>query len=258
MRISILLCSAFLVGFCGLGSLRAQERTAASERKDGVQHQEKASAIRGMYVKNDKGEDLGRIQDLAITCRGGNVLYAVLDYGGTLGFDRKHVAVPLSALKREEVKGRAHLLLDIAKDELDKMPGFNENDWPTMPDARFSKGKAASETARNRSHLRRASYLISMAADNPKAESLGTIRDLMIDCHEAKVVYAVLGRSPGTFRTEKYYAVPWQAIDVRSLTGRPADECFVIDVTPAALDSHAGFNREQWPTTGDAKLFPGK
>ena len=211
-----------------------------------------------MYVKNGTGEDLGRIQDLAIACRGGNVLYAVLDYGGTLGFGHKHLAVPLSALKREEVKGRAHLVLDIAKDELDKMPGFNDNDWPTMPDARFSKAKAASETSRDRTHFRRASYLISMAADNPKAESLGTIRDLMIDCQQAKVVYAVLGRSTGVFRAEKYFAVPWQACDIRSLTGRPADECFVIDVALSALDNNGGFNREQWPSAGDGKLFPAK
>lgn len=255
MRIPAFLSIAFLVGVCGLTMVWAQEKTAPANSKDNAKHLEKATAIKGMYVKNNKGEDLGRIEDLAITSRGGQILYVVLDFGGTLGFGHKHLAVPMSALKREVSKDRTHLVMDIAKDDLDKMPGFNTNDWPTAPDDHFTKGTSNLETKRDRAHFRRSYYLIGMAANNPKAESLGTVRDLMINCKEEKVVYAVVGRSTGVLSAEKYYAVPWQAIDIRPLTGRAADECFVIDFARTALESNAGFDRDHWPTRGDSELF---
>jgi len=256
MKRSMIVWQALLLaGIFGLGSLLAQERGNRAARQNAGPRQERATIIKGMQVQNAKGENLGRIADLAITCRDGRVLYAVVDYGGTLGFGQKHLAVPMAALTRETAKRNSHFLLNISKAELDKMPGVDGNDWPTRPDAHFSKGPSTKDAAADRTHFRRSHYLVGMAARNPAGENLGTIRDLMIDCRQGRVIYAALGHGNGIFSTEKYYAVPWQAMDLRSLTGRPADECCVIDADLAALENNGGFNRDHWPQQGDASLF---
>ena len=210
-----------------------------------------------MDVRNAKDEDLGHVEDMAITIKGGRILYAELDYGGTLGFGHKHLAVPFHSFKREGVTehSNGHLVLDISRDELDKLPGFDSNSWPVTPDARFLKGEQLTEKVADRSEFRRARYLIGRTARNPQGDSLGRIRDLVINCEAAKVVYVVLGHSKGTFTSEKLFAVPWDACQVRTLTGRPGDECFVIDIANATLDNNAGFNRDSWPNNPDTTLF---
>jgi sporulation protein YlmC with PRC-barrel domain len=91
----------------------------------------KASDFLNRDVENAKGEDLGDIEDLAISPGDGTIAYAVLSYGGWLGINDKLFAIPWDALAHTS-DGKCQLNVD--KDRLKNAPGFNKDNWPNMAD----------------------------------------------------------------------------------------------------------------------------
>ena len=98
----------------------------------------RAKTLIGYKVKNRSGEDLGKIEELAIDPETGQIAYAVLSFGGFLGLGDKLFAIPWSALQprhSEEV-----FLLDVDKQQLKNAPGFDKDKWPDMADRRWGEG----------------------------------------------------------------------------------------------------------------------
>ena len=91
-----------------------------------------ASTIAGDGVRNRKGEDLGTIRDLMIDLGSGRVAYAVLSFGGFLGFGDKLFAVPFTALELQPDEHK--FVLDVDQERLERAHGFDKNDWPDMAD----------------------------------------------------------------------------------------------------------------------------
>lgn len=81
-------------------------------------------------VKNLQDDDLGHIKDLMIDTVTGRVAYAVLSFGGILGFGDKLFAVPWSSLTLDA--DRKCFLLDANKENLKQAPGFDKNHWPQI------------------------------------------------------------------------------------------------------------------------------
>jgi len=52
------------------------------------------SAVMRNSVRNPQGEDLGKIEDLAIDLDAGRIAYAVISFGGFLGLGEKHLPSP--------------------------------------------------------------------------------------------------------------------------------------------------------------------
>jgi sporulation protein YlmC with PRC-barrel domain len=93
----------------------------------------RAHDIREIKVRNPEGDGLGDITDVAIDRRTGCIAYAVLAYGGILGFGEKHFAIPWEAV---QVRPREKMaIVDTDKRTLDRSSGFsrdrmpNEGDW---------------------------------------------------------------------------------------------------------------------------------
>ena len=98
----------------------------------------RAKTLIGYKVKNRQGEDLGKIEELAIDPQTGQIAYAVLSFGGFLGLGDKLFAIPWSALQprhSEEV-----FLLDVDKEQLKNAPGFDKDKWPDLADRRWGAG----------------------------------------------------------------------------------------------------------------------
>jgi sporulation protein YlmC with PRC-barrel domain len=57
-----------------------------------------SSRVAGTAVYNPKGERLGHIDDVMIDKPSGRIAYAVLAFGGFLGFNDKHHPLPWSVL----------------------------------------------------------------------------------------------------------------------------------------------------------------
>lgn len=91
-----------------------------------------AETLLGNDVYNKQNEDLGDVKEIMLDVHNGKVSYAVLSYGGVLGFGEKLFAVPWDALTLDTVNKR--FVLDINKERLADAPGFDKNDWPDMAD----------------------------------------------------------------------------------------------------------------------------
>jgi sporulation protein YlmC with PRC-barrel domain len=94
-----------------------------------------ATKLIGDPVVNQKGESLGKIEDLVIDPMSARVDYAVLSFGGFLGVGDKLFAVPLEAMKLSSEEKR--FILDVDKERLKQAPGFDKNNWPDASDRAF-------------------------------------------------------------------------------------------------------------------------
>ena len=87
-----------------------------------------AKTINNDKVINLSGEHLGKIEDLMIDLENGRVAYAILTFGGFLGFGNKLFAVPWEALS---VRPHEHAFaLNVSKETLEKAEGFDKDNWP--------------------------------------------------------------------------------------------------------------------------------
>jgi sporulation protein YlmC with PRC-barrel domain len=88
-----------------------------------------ATTLIGDPVRNAEGDELGQIENFMIDLKMGCIVYAVLSFGGFMGFGDKLFAIPWASL---QVDLEAECFrMDINKDSLKKAPGFDKDDWPT-------------------------------------------------------------------------------------------------------------------------------
>jgi len=96
-----------------------------------------ASTVTGDTVRNMKGEDLGRIEEVMIDLDCGRVAYAILSSGGFLGQGETLRAVPWTALNVDlELR---EFVLDMDKEQLDRAPRIDEENWPHMSDRQWGE-----------------------------------------------------------------------------------------------------------------------
>lgn len=94
-----------------------------------------ASTMIGDSIRNAAGESLGKIEEIMIDQRTGNVAYAVVSFGGFLGMGDKLFAVPWKALALDP--DEHEFILDVDKSRLENAPGFDKDNWPSSPDRSF-------------------------------------------------------------------------------------------------------------------------
>jgi sporulation protein YlmC with PRC-barrel domain len=107
---------------------RKELNEQAQKRNESMQQVSRASKIIGSMVKNYHGSALGEIEDLVLDPENGQVVYAVISFGGVFGLGDKLFAVPWKALHCSVDK--THYVLDVDKTILDKASGFDKNHWP--------------------------------------------------------------------------------------------------------------------------------
>jgi sporulation protein YlmC with PRC-barrel domain/Cu/Ag efflux protein CusF len=93
------------------------------------------------------------------------------------------------------------------------------------------------------SRLHRASEMIGTEVENPQGENLGKIEEIVIDPVDNSVAYAVLSFGGFLGLGEKYFAIPWRALQHRGEGG----ETVVLDVDKERLENAPGFNKNDWP-----------
>lgn len=90
------------------------------------------------------------------------------------------------------------------------------------------------------------SSLTGTTVVNPAGETLGDIKDLMVDVPNGRISYAVLDFGGFLGIGDKLFAVPLEAFTVNT-----KDETFVLDVDKKRLENAPGFNKNDWPQTAD-------
>jgi sporulation protein YlmC with PRC-barrel domain len=91
-----------------------------------------ATTLLNHRVRNNAGENLGKLEDIVVDPDTGTVRYGVLSFGGILGMGDKLFAIPWPALSMSP--SHDYLLLNVDKRRLETAPGFDRGHWPDMAD----------------------------------------------------------------------------------------------------------------------------
>jgi sporulation protein YlmC with PRC-barrel domain len=99
--------------------------------------------------------------------------------------------------------------------------------------------------ARDKSGVFKASDLIGKKVQSNEGKKLGEIKDLVIDPEEGNIEYAVLDFGGFLGIGDKYFAVPWEALNFT-----PDQKAIVLDVSKKDLKQAPGFDKNNWPDLG--------
>jgi sporulation protein YlmC with PRC-barrel domain len=227
----------------------------------------KTPDVLGKYVRDPDNNYLGYVEDIVVDLRDGRVIYAAMNYGDTLGFGGKLFAIPPGALK--PASDYRHLVLDADKAEFEKREGFNANRWPMRADERWMtarkdrKDEPTREPARREEGageesgqmLRRVSSLTGLAVKNDAGEDLGKIQGFAVGTDNHRIRYAVLAHGGVAGVGTKYFAIPWETLQMKSLSLKLQDRAFLLNATKEDFAKDPGFNWNDWPAAGDRRFM---
>jgi sporulation protein YlmC with PRC-barrel domain len=104
-----------------------------------------------------------------------------------------------------------------------------------------------------RSQIISASTLQGADVRSSSDESIGEIKDLMVDVSSGEILYAVLSVSTGFLNLDsKYFAVPLEAFDFNRFNDDYTGQVVVLDVSKEKLENSPGFDKDNWPTHPDS------
>lgn len=83
---------------------------------------------------------------------------------------------------------------------------------------------------------------------NAQGETLGKIRDIMIDVPSGHVAYAVLSFGGVFGMGDKLFAIPWGALVLDA-----DNKCFVLDIDKERIRNAPGFDKDHWPSMADMR-----
>jgi sporulation protein YlmC with PRC-barrel domain len=108
-----------------------QSRSMSSSRNAAFQAFN-ASDLMGKTVKNSKGEELGKVEDLVIGSNG-RADFVVLEHGGVLGVEGKYVLVPyqtfMNSTNIAKINTDHDLTANLDKARFDAAPTFSDKKW---------------------------------------------------------------------------------------------------------------------------------
>lgn len=87
-----------------------------------------------------------------------------------------------------------------------------------------------------------ATSIIGNKVVNVSGETLGNIKELMIDLQDGQVAYAVLSFGGFLGLGDKLFAIPLEA-----LTFDQKEQTAVLDVEKEVLQNAPGFDKDHWP-----------
>lgn len=184
----------------------------------------RSSKLIGKSVQNAEGKDLGEIHEIVIDPTSGRIAYGVLSFGGWMGLGDKLFAVPWQSFKSG---AEEKLVLNVNKQALENAKGFDADHYPDMADQRWAtethrtfaakpywEDKGSAERDRRDLRVVRVSELDGKTLLNNRSESLGTIKDLLIDHGNGRLVAATLARGGVMGVGADEFIVPWAKINV--------------------------------------------
>ncbi|MDE3042905.1 MAG: PRC-barrel domain-containing protein [Nitrospirota bacterium] len=104
--------------------------------------------------------------------------------------------------------------------------------------------------AKDQSGVWKASELLKMKVQGTDGKSLGSIRDLVIDPAEGDIEYAVLDFGGFAGIGDKYFAVPWDALQLDQ-----SKKKLVLDVSKKDLKQAPGFDKKNWPNLSEQRVI---
>ena len=98
----------------------------------------------------------------------------------------------------------------------------------------------------NTARFMSATTLIGDGIRNPQNESLGDLKEIMIDTTSGKIAYAVVSYGGILGLGDKLFAVPWSAFSIDHENHK-----LVLNVSKERLKDAPGFDKDNWPNFAD-------
>ncbi|GAB3552561.1 hypothetical protein GCM10027343_38240 [Noviherbaspirillum agri] len=127
------------------------------------------------------------------------------------------------------------------------MPSFAQQGASTTADKRANQtASQASTDAKQSDRDVRASKVIGKNVENAEGESLGEIKDLIVDLGSQRVHYAVLASGGALGLGEKLFAYPMSAFKSEA-----DGDKLVLNIAKDKLKDAPGFDKDKWPDWSD-------
>lgn len=97
-----------------------------------------------------------------------------------------------------------------------------------------------------------AGSIVGTNVHNLEGESIGEIKEIMIDHINGRIAYAVLSFGGFLGLGNKLFAIPLEAIDFDSYADTRA---YTLDLDKEALEDAPGFDKENWPTHANTEFM---
>ena len=91
--------------------------------------------------------------------------------------------------------------------------------------------------------------VIDRDVKNNSDESLGIVKEIMLDKTMGRVAYLVLESGAFLWLGGKLFSIPWSAIKYNN-----SDDCFILDVSKDKLEKAPGFDKNNWPDMTDKQF----
>ncbi|QDT50709.1 PRC-barrel domain protein [Symmachiella dynata] len=221
----------------------------------------RSSAIVNTPVVSESGQALGHVDELVINARNGDVRYAAVELPKLLGRE-KLLAIPWNSLvlhRNEE--SRLHFVIDIPLEKLQKAPGFDREHWPNVGNRKWAdeiavyygviikEGDLKSNFGTDVKPLDQVPYLIrskqmvDMPINDSQGETVGHVRDLLVDFATGSTRYAVCSREEKT-KQHKLFAIPLFVLKFQNGSQSPH---FVLTMERERLAEAPSFEKSAWP-----------
>lgn len=118
---------------------RIEDEQTNKAKHDDQMALHRASQAMKMEVRNNKGDDLGKIEDIVLDMRTGKIRYAALSFGGFLGIGDKFFAIPWQAVRIDfdSDDNDYFVAFDASEKDLKDAPGFDKDHWPDFGDQKW-------------------------------------------------------------------------------------------------------------------------
>lgn len=226
---------------------REQREQAQEQRQNQQVRDMRASDIIGATVRDRQGERLGDVQDLIVDVSNERVNYAILAFGGFLGFGEKLFAYPMDRFQASGDDGD-ELTLSVAEDELKNAPGFDRSNWPTFGAAGGYRGevdKHFGQTVQTGGDLVRMSELLNEDIKDRAGNEVGQIEDIVVSVTDGQVRYLVMEPDRDLDMGDRMVMLPLNAIQA---TAEPLNE----ERRASADERQPGQPQDRTVATGDS------
>lgn len=93
-------------------------------------------------------------------------------------------------------------------------------------------------------HVLTASSIIGDNVENKQGESIGKIKDIMLNIQDGRIQYLIIEFGGVMGFGEKLFAIPFALAKVNA-----KNEDFIMDIKKEYLEKAPGFDKDHWPET---------
>lgn len=230
----------------------------------------KASDVLGADVKDPKSrEEIGEVKDLVIN-RDGGIDYAVVSLDAGLGTGDKRFVVPWTVFMPTagEDPDDCFLAITIDRERLRNAPSFDEDRWPDLAMADWSRSvdefyrddtrareasaggmdPVARPAGMSRGPALRVSQLKGCNVTTSSGEKAGEIEELGIDNKHGRVALVVLASGGFLGLGEDRHALPWPAFSFAREGDGDDDEKLAcrLNIPESKLENAPKYDRSDW------------